>query len=95
MLQRAFDTAVEDMGLHALNIATPFLLKMVLALRFRMEIRDDPTTGLHPFVLGKHTATVRKFLHGQANRYAMVASRVDGLVRHGGLRRRRTVPGGR
>ena len=39
-----------------------------------MDIRDDLTTGLHPFFLGKHTATVRKFLRGQADRYAMVAS---------------------
>ena len=39
-----------------------------------MESRDDLTTGLHPFVLGQHTATVRKFLREQADRYAMVAS---------------------
>ena len=39
-----------------------------------MESRDDLTTGLHPFVLGQHTATVRKFLRGQADRYSMVAS---------------------
>ena len=39
-----------------------------------METRDDLTTGLHPFVLGQRTATVRKFLRGQADRYAMVAS---------------------
>ena len=39
-----------------------------------MESRDNLTTGLHPFVLGQHTATVRKFLRGQADRYAMVAS---------------------
>ena len=46
----------------------------MLALVFRMEIRDYLTTGLHPFVLGQYTATVRKFPHGQADRYAMVAS---------------------
>ena len=40
-----------------------------------MESMDKLTTGLHPFVLGQHTATVRKFLRGQADRYAMVASR--------------------
>ena len=74
MLQRAFDAAAGDMGLRAPTIATPSLLKLVLALGFRMESRDDLTTGLHPFVLGQHTATVCKFLHGQANRYAMVAS---------------------
>ena len=39
-----------------------------------MESWDDLTTGLHPFVLSQHMATVRKFLHGQADRYAMVAS---------------------
>ena len=39
-----------------------------------MESRDDLKTGLYPFVLGQHTATVRKFLRGQADRYAMVAS---------------------
>ena len=62
------------MGLRAPTIATPSLLKLVLALGFRMESRDDLTTGLHPFVLGQHTATVRKFLRGQADRNAMVAS---------------------
>ena len=39
-----------------------------------MESRYNLTTGIHPFVLGQHTATVRKFLRGQADRYAMVAS---------------------
>ena len=39
-----------------------------------MESRDDLTTGLHPFVLGQHTATVRKFLRRQADCYAMLAS---------------------
>ena len=62
------------MGLCAPTIATPSLLKLVLALGFRMESRDYLTTGIHPFVLGQHTATVRKFLRGQADRYAMVAS---------------------
>ena len=74
MLQRAFDTAAEDMGLRTRTIATPSLLNLLLVLRFRMEIRDDLTTGLHPFVLGQHTATVRKFLRIQADRYAMMAS---------------------
>ena len=74
VLQRAFDAATEDMGLHAPIIATPSLLKLVLALGFRMEIQDNLPTGVHPFVLGHHTATVRKFLQGQADRYAMVAS---------------------
>ena len=62
------------MGLRAPTIATPSLLKMVLALGFRMESRDDPTMGLHPFVLGQHTSSVRKFLRVQADWYAMVAS---------------------
>ena len=74
VLQRAFDIAAEDMGLRAPTIATPSLLKLVLALGFWMEGRDDLTTGLHPFVLGKHTATVRKFLRGQADCCAMVTS---------------------
>ena len=74
MLQRAFDAADEDMGLRAPTIATPSLLNLVLALGFQMEIRDDLTTGLHLFVLGQHTTTIRKFLRGQADRYAMVAS---------------------
>ena len=74
VLQRAFDGTAEEMGLRAPTIATPSLLKLVLALGFRMESRDDLTTGLHPFVLGQHTATVHKFLCGQADRYAMVAS---------------------
>ena len=39
-----------------------------------MERRDDLTTGLHLFIIGQHTATVRKFLCGQVDRYAMVAS---------------------
>ena len=74
MLQRAFYGTAEEMGLCTPTIATPFLLKLVLALGFRMESTDDLTTGLHPFVLGQHTATVLKFLRGQADRYAMVAS---------------------
>ena len=75
VLKRAFDGTAEEMGLRAPNIATPPLLKLVLALGFRMESRDDLTTGLHPFVLRQHTSTVRKFLRGQVDRYAMVASR--------------------
>ena len=74
VLQRAFDAAAEDMGLRTPTIATPSLLKLVLVLGFWMESRDNLTTGLHPFVLGQHTATVRKFLCGQADRYSMVAS---------------------
>ena len=62
------------MGLRAPTIVTPSLLKLVLVLGFRMESRDDLTTGLHLFVLGQHTATVCKFLCGQADRYAMLAS---------------------
>ena len=64
VLQQAFETAAEDMGLRAPTIATPSLLNLILALGFRMESRDDLTMGLHPFVLGQHTATVRKFLCG-------------------------------
>ena len=67
VLQRAFDTAAEDMGLCALTITTPSLLKLVLALGFRMENGDDLATGLHPFVLGQHISMVRKLLHGQAD----------------------------
>ena len=67
VLQRAFDTAAEDMGLRAPTITTPYLLKLVLALGFRMESRDDLTMGLHPFVLGQHKATLRIFLRGQAD----------------------------
>ena len=62
------------MGLPAPTIVTPSLVKLVLALGFWMDSRDYLTTGLHPFVLGHYTATVRKFLRGQADRYAMVAS---------------------
>ena len=74
VLQRAFDTATEYMGWKSPTIATPSLLKLVLALGFQMESRENLTTGLHPFVLGQHMATVRKFLRGQADWYAMVAS---------------------
>ena len=74
VLQRAFDTAAEDMGLRPPTIVKPSLLKLMLALGFRMESRYDLSTGLHIFVLGQHTATVRKFLRGQTDRYAMVAS---------------------
>ena len=75
MLQRAFGGTAEEMGLRTPTIATPSLLKLVLALGLRMESRDDLTTGLHPFVLVQHTVMFRKFLRGQADRYAMVASR--------------------
>ena len=74
MLQWAFDGTAEEMGLRTPTIATPSLLKLVLALGFWMKSRDDLTTGLHPFVLGQQKATVCKFLCGQADRYAMVAS---------------------
>ena len=74
ILQRAFNTAAEYMGLRTPTIATPSLLKLVLALGFRMESRDDLTMGLHPFVLGQHTATFRKFLRRQADIYAIVTS---------------------
>ena len=74
VLQRVFDAAAKDIGLRAPTIETPSLLKLVLTLGFWMKIRDDLTTGLHPFVLGQHTATVHKFLRGQAYHYAMVAS---------------------
>ena len=74
VVQRTFDRTAEEMGLRAPTIATPSLLKLVLALGFRMESRDNLTTGIHPFVLCQHTAMVRKFLWGQADRYAMVAS---------------------
>ena len=79
VFQKAFDTAVEYTGLRAPTIATPSLLKLVLALRFRMESRDDLTAGLHPSFLVHHTAKVRKFLHGQADRYAMVAPSAGAL----------------
>ena len=55
------------MGLRTPTIATPSLLKLGLALGFRMESQDDLTTGIHPFVLGQHTAMVRNFLRGQAD----------------------------
>ena len=74
VLQREFDGNAEEMGLRAPTIATPSLLKLVLALGFRMESRDNLTTGIPPFVLGQHTDTVRKFLRRQADRYTMVAS---------------------
>ena len=74
VLQRAFDTAVEDMGMRAPTNTKPSLLKLVITLRFRMENRDNLTTGLHPFFLVHHTATVQKFLRGQADRYTMVVS---------------------
>ena len=51
VLQRAFDTAAEDMGLRAPTIATPSLLKLMLALGFKMESQEDLTTVLHPFIL--------------------------------------------
>ena len=74
VLQRTFHMAAEDMGLRAHTITKPSLLKLVFALGFRMESRDDLTTGIHPFVLDQHTATFRKFLCCQADRYAIVAS---------------------
>ena len=66
VLQRAFDMAAEDMGMRALTIVTPSLLKLMLTLGFRTESQDNLTTGIHLFVLGQHTAMVRKFLRGQA-----------------------------
>ena len=51
VLQRAFYTATEEMGLRAPTIVTPSLLKLVLALGSSMDSRDELTTRLHPFVL--------------------------------------------
>ena len=62
------------MGLCSPTIVKPSLLKFINALGFGMESRDNLTTGLHPFVLGQHMATFRKFLCVQADRYTMVAS---------------------
>ena len=61
------------------TIVTPSLLNLVLALGFYMESWDTLTTGLHPFVIGQHTATFRKFLLGQADWYAVVASGAGAL----------------
>ena len=74
LLQRAFNTAEEDRGLRAPTIATHSLMKLALALGFRMESRDNLTTALQPFVFGQYTATARKFLRGQLDCYAMVTS---------------------
>ena len=79
VLQRALHTTAEDMGLRAPTITKHSLLKLVLAIGFRMESRDDLTMGLHPFVLGQHTDLVRKFLSIQADRYVMVASSAGAL----------------
>ena len=73
VLQRAFDGTVEEMGLRAPTIATPSLLKLVLALGFRMESRYDLTTGLHPFVLGHHGVPVRLSAEELADRGRMLA----------------------
>ena len=62
------------MELRAPTITTPSLLKLVIAFWFRMESRDNLTTEIHPFVLRLHTATVRKSLRVQTDRYAMMAS---------------------
>ena len=74
VLQRAFDAAAEDNLVERRKCFNRDGIAMVGARGFGMESRDNLTTGLHPFVLGKHTATVHKFLCGQADRYAMVAS---------------------
>ena len=67
------------MDLRSPTITTLSLLKLVLDLGFRMENRNNLTMGLHPFVLGQHTATLRKFLRVQADWYAMVASGTGAL----------------
>ena len=67
VMQRDLDTAAEDMELSSLTIATPSLLKLVLALGFRTKIRDNLATGLQLFILSQYTAKVRKFLRGQAD----------------------------
>ena len=48
VLQMAFNMAAEDMRLCVPTIATPSLLKLILTLGFRMESRDDLTTGSTP-----------------------------------------------
>ena len=68
------------MGLRAPTIATPSLLKLVPTIGFWMESWDDLITGIHPFVLGQHMATVCKFLCGQVDHYYMVASSVGAPI---------------
>ena len=77
VLQRAFDTTAEEMGLCPPTIATPSLLKLVLALGFRMESRDDLVTGLHP--LCSWTA------HGHGPQVPLL---ISGPLRYGGLQDR-------
>ena len=83
MLHRAFDMATEDMGLRALTIVTPSLLKLVLTNQVQYGDSGQPhyrTSPLRPR---------QAHIHGQE-----VPARPGGPILHGGLRRGRIVLGG-
>ena len=61
-LQWEFNNAARWLGACAPIVVTPGLFKMILALSFCLEHRDDLGTGIHMFFLGQHTSDSRKLL---------------------------------
>ena len=72
VLQRALNKAAADLSLRAPTVPTPALLKMVLGLDFCLASKDNLSSGLHAFTLGKHTAARRKLLKTRANRHNLM-----------------------
>ena len=72
-LQQALNKAAVDLSLRATTVTTPALLKMVIGLDFCLTSKDDLSSGLHAFTLGKHTAARRKLLKTRADRHNLMS----------------------
>ena len=62
VLQRAWDDTATALGVHVPTMVSPVLLQISIVLTIRLEDKYDLYTGLHPFMLDQHMATVRKLL---------------------------------
>ena len=71
-LQSALDYNSQRLSVQAPIVATPGLLKLTLALGFRLEHRDELGSGFHQFRLGEHTSAARKLLKSEADKYQVI-----------------------
>ena len=73
MLQRAFDGTSQCLFVCATIIATQSLLKMDLALVFRLNHRYNLWAGLYQFLLGEHTSAAWKVLKAHVDQHQVIA----------------------
>ena len=71
-LQRKIDDTAYRMSVCAPIIATPSLLKMVLALEFHLDHRDNLGTGLHQFCLIQHISVAWKVLKAGVDQHQVI-----------------------